>query len=128
MRVLLDTHVLIWYFQTDPKMSSTALALLQTPSTIAFVSPASHWELAIKLGTGKLSLNEPFDDFLQRAIFDNGFSILPIETTHSSALLSLRHHHRDPFDRMLIAQGIAEGMPIVSADAVFDLYPVQRLW
>jgi PIN domain nuclease of toxin-antitoxin system len=86
--------------------------------------------LAIKVSTTKLNLREPFPDFVQHAVFDNGFVILPIEPRHTAVLASLPYpqKHRDPFDRLILAQAIAEGVPVVSSDADFDQYPVRRLW
>jgi len=126
--VLLDAHVLIWHYETNPKMSAAALALIADPANVKLVSPASFWEIAIKLGTGKYLFAESFADFLQHAITDNGFPILPIQPRHCEPLTSLPQHHKDPFDRMLIAQAMVEGMPILSADAAIDAYPVTRLW
>ena len=95
---------------------------------MVFVSPASHWETAIKVSTTKLIMREPFQDFIQHAIFGNGFIILPIEPLHTAALIGLPRHHKDPFDRLLIAQAIVENIPIVSADSAFDAYPIRRIW
>jgi PIN domain nuclease of toxin-antitoxin system len=128
VRLLLDTHTLIWYYQTDPKMSATARTLIEDPANGVLVSPASYWEVAIKLSTQRPLLQVPFAAFVQEAIFDNGFTILPIEPRHCDRLIGLPPHHKDPFDRMLIAQALAEGIPLVSADAALDPYGVQRLW
>ena len=128
MRLLLDTHVLLWYYLDDPQLKPTARSMIEDPINRIFASPANHWEVAIKLKTGKIKLGVPFRVFIQEAIHDNGFSIIPIEPTHTEILTTLPLHHRDPFDRMLVAQTISEGMSILSADAILDLYPVQRLW
>jgi PIN domain nuclease of toxin-antitoxin system len=128
VRLLLDTHVLIWYFETDPKMSRRALTLIADPANEKVVSPATYWEIAIKLGTGKYLFAESFPDFVQHAILDNGFTILPVLPRHCEPLTSLPRHHNDPFDRLLISQAIVEAVPIVSADAVFDAYAVARMW
>lgn len=131
MNLLIDTHTLLWVYWGDPKLSATAALLVTDPANTVFVSPASHWELAIKVSTTKLNLRESFPDFVQHAIFDNGFVILPVEPRHTTVLATLSYpssRHKDPFDRLLIAQAIAEGIPIVSADSDFDAYPVRRLW
>ena len=128
MRFLLDTHTLIWYYQTSPKLSTTARALIDDPLNQIEISPASYWEVAIKFSTQKSLLHVPFSAFVQGAIYDNGFAILSIEPRHCERLISLPFHHKDPFDRLLIAQALAEGIPIVSADATFDAYGVTRLW
>lgn len=128
MRLLLDTHAVIWAYTNDPKLSTTAANLILDPAHDKLVSPASYWEMAIKLGTRKLILAEPFPDFIQHAVFDNGFAVLPIEPRHCLPLVSLPRHHNDPFDRLMIAQAMVENMPIVSIDPAFDPHPVQRLW
>ena len=92
------------------------------------VSPAGYWEIAIKISIGKYSLPQPYEDFLDRAINDNGFTILPIEPRHTAELVTLPYHHRDPFDRLIIAQAIVDEISVVSNDAQFDSYPVSRFW
>src|SRR5271154_7082197 len=114
MRVLLDTHTLIWFALNDPKLSATAMAHLMDPARQKLVSPASYWEIAIKIGTGKFALARPYEDFMRHAIDLNGFTVLPIEYRHTALLTTLPHHHRDPFDRLLIAQMVVEGIPILS--------------
>lgn len=128
MRLLLDTHTLLWFYLDDPQLSDPAQAAIVDPNNIKLVSPASYWEIAIKLSIQKYTLRVSYEAFLQESIFDNGFVILPIESRHTAALISLPFHHKDPFDRMLIAQAIVEGIPIVSADSKFDQYPITRLW
>ncbi len=98
------------------------------PTNRVLVSPASYWEIAIKIKTSKLVLREPFLDFAQHAIHDNGFSILPIEPAHCDRLTTLPFHHRDPFDRLLIAQALTENWPLLSIDPALDAYGIQRLW
>lgn len=105
-----------------------AARLIVDPMNRVQVRPASHWEIAIKMKTGKLILNEPFLDFVQHAISDNGFTVLPIEPRHTALVARLPFHHKDPFDRLMISQALAEGIPIISADAVIDAYGVPRLW
>ncbi len=128
MRLLLDTHTLIWYYQTDPKLSTFVRTLLEDPANDVLVSPASYWEVAIKISTQKPVLQVPFAVFIQEAIFDNNFKILPIEPKHTAIVATLPFHHKDPFDRLLIAQALAEAIPLVSTDAAIDPYGVQRLW
>ena len=128
MRLLLDTHTLIWYYQTDPKLSALVRTLLEDPWNDVLVSPASYWEVAIKISTQKPVLQVPFDVFIREAIFDNNFKILPIEPKHTVIVATLPFHHKDPFDRLLIAQALAEGIPLISTDSAIDAYGVQRLW
>ena len=128
MKILLDTHTFLWFVLGDAQLSSTARSLIEDVATTKLVSPAVYWELAIKISIGKYKLNEPFESFLDRGIIQNGFQILPIEPRHAAELTTLPFHHRNPFERLIIAQAIIEQIPVVSADKAFDDYPVKRLW
>jgi PIN domain nuclease of toxin-antitoxin system len=128
MRFLVDTHAFLWFVTDDPRLSATALALMQPPENELLLSPASHWEIAIKVSTGKLTLAEPFRVLIPREIILNGFQILGIDIEHSAVVATLPYHHRDPFDRMLISQAQVEGIPIISVDPQFDAYGITRLW
>ena len=128
MRLLLDTHTLLWFALTDPQLSGTATSLIIDPDNEKLVSPASYWEIAIKIGIKKYALSKPYEIFMDEAIDKNGFGYLHIEPKHTAALTTLPFHHKDPFDRLLIAQAIIEGIPIISGDTVLDSYPVKRLW
>jgi len=128
MNLLLDTHTLLWFVLGDAQLSAAARQLIEDATNPKFVSPATYWEIAIKISIGKYALNETYETFIDRAIRQNGFFILPIEPRHTALLINMPFHHRDPFDRLIIAQAIVEGIAIVSADPVFDDYSVQRLW
>ena len=128
MNLLLDTHTFLWFVWDDPKLSAIAKQLIIDPKNHKLVSIASCWEVAIKVSAGKLQLGEAASTFLPREIAKNSFDLLPISLNHATAVESLPMHHRDPFDRLLIAQAILEKLPIVSDDPVFDLYQVARLW
>jgi PIN domain nuclease of toxin-antitoxin system len=128
MRLLLDTHAFLWFVLNDPQLSAAARVEIADPANEVEVSPASYWELAIKIRLGKYSLSEPLDVFMERELAINQFRVLPIEPRHVAPLTSLPFHHRDPFDRLIIAQALTEQILVVSADAVFDLYQVARLW
>jgi PIN domain nuclease of toxin-antitoxin system len=128
VRVLLDTHSFLWFLLDDPQLSSTARLLLEDPNTEVEVSPASYWEIAIKIGKKKYALPEPYEVFMEREIADNEFRILPIEVRHTALLTTLADHHKDPFDRLLIVQALVERIPIVSIDVAFDSYGVTRIW
>ena len=128
MRLLLDTHTFLWFVLNDTQLSGPANALITDPTNDVFVSPATYWEIAIKVGKKKLDLLASYDDFMSRGIQGNDFDILPIETRHTSLLTSMPMHHNDPFDRLLIAQSLVEQMPIVSVDTAFDSYGAVRLW
>ena len=116
MRVLLDTHALLWFLLDDPQLSLAARLLIENPATEVEVSPASYWEIAIKIAKGKYALPEPYEVFMVRELAHNEFRILPVEIRHTALLTTLASHHRDPFDRLLIAQSLVEGIPIVSVD------------
>ena len=128
MRVLLDTHTFLWFLLEDPQLSTTASDVIIDSTNDVEVSPATYWEIAIKIRLGKYALPEPYDIFIEREITTNDFHILPIEPKHTAVLTTLPLHHRDPFDRLLIAQALVEAMPILSVDTAFDAYPVTRLW
>lgn len=128
MRLLLDTHTFLWFLLDDPHLSTTAKELIVDPNNDIEVSPATYWEIAIKISLGKYELPEAYEVFIEREIVTNDFHILPIEPRHTAALTILPFHHRDPFDRLLIAQAMVEHIPLLSIDAAFDGYPVARLW
>ena len=130
MNFILDSHSLIWYALDDPQLSTTARALIQDPAHKIMISPPSYWEIAIKVSIGKLDLHQSYEDFLARCLGPSGFLVLPIEAAHTILLAALPFPtgHKDPFDRLLIAQAIIEDIPLISVDAVFDAYPVRRIW
>jgi PIN domain nuclease of toxin-antitoxin system len=128
MKLLLDSQAVIWYVDQDQLLTATAHAAITDPINDLLLSAASIWEIAIKAGIGKLPLNLPYRDWMHRAITDLDLAILPVTVEYAAAQSALPWHHRDPFDRMLIAQALTEGFPIVSADAQFDAYGVTRLW
>lgn len=128
MNLLLDTHAFLWFLSGDSSLSSAAKTLIEDPTTNAFVSIASCWEIAIKTGVGKLNLGEPATTFLPRELARNRFDLLGVELRHATFVETLPHHHRDPFDRMLVSQSLIEAIPIISGDAALDPYGVQRLW
>jgi PIN domain nuclease of toxin-antitoxin system len=126
--LLHDTHAFLWFCQDDPLLSATAKALIEDPGNRKLLSVASCWEIAIKAGLEKLKLGEPSATYIPAALSRTGFELLPISVAHATGVESLLPHHRDPFDRLLIAQTTAEGLPIVSADSQLDAYGVKRLW
>ena len=128
MRLLLDTHVVIWAVYDPMNLSVIATISLQAPSNDLVISAATIWEAAIKVGLGKLSLSQPYRNWMSRALGDLGAAILPITVDHADVLVGLPQHHRDPFDRLIIAQSLVEGIAIVSADGQFDAYGVNRAW
>jgi PIN domain nuclease of toxin-antitoxin system len=128
MRLLLDTHTFLWFILDEPQLSSTARALIADPRNQIDVSPATYWEIAIKIRLDKYKLPEPFQEFMERQIALNRFNILHVEPRHAAPLTTLPFHHKDPFDRLLVAQAMVEQIPLVSNDTVLDAYPIRRLW
>ena len=128
MRLLLDTHALMWFLLDAQRLSSQARTLMVDLSNELWVSPASLWELAIKISLGKYALEKDFRTFFDEQLEDNRLEILPITVRHAAAVATLPFHHRDPFDRLIIAQAVVEQVPVLSADATFDSYPIARIW
>jgi len=124
----LDTHVFLWFILDDPRLSLQADSLISDSDNEVAISPASYWEIAIKISVGKYSLPEPYGTFMEREIALNNFIILPIEPKHTAVLTTLSFYHKDPFDRLLVAQALVEDFPVVSADAVLDQYGIKRIW
>jgi len=128
MKLLLDTHTFLWFIIGSPNLSAAARSLIEDAANEKFVSVASLWEIAIKLSIGKLSSSASFDVVIPQQLSLNGFEVLNIEIEHTAVVATLPFHHRDPFDRLLIAQAAVEKMSVVSIDTVFDAYAVTRLW
>ena len=128
MRLLLDTHTFLWFINDDSKLSHRARSLLTSETNILFVSTASLWEMAIKISLGKLTVEGVFEDFVTKQLSLNGMEILPINLPDLDVITTMPFHHRDPFDRLLIAQAMVEEIPVVSADEAFDMYGIERWW
>lgn len=128
MRLLLDTHAFLWFITDDPQLSAAARTLIADPANEVLVSPASYWEIAIKVRLGKYPLSVPYLTFITQGIDRNDFKVLPIEPRHTDLLTTMPLHHRDPFDRLLVAQALVEAIPLVSNDPALDAYGVNRLW
>ncbi len=127
MTLLIDTHTFIWFSENNPQLSLGSRKAIESPDNIRYVSMATFWELAIKLSIGKLKLAQPLSTIITE-IQNNGFYLLPILPTHILQVESLPFFHRDPFDRILIAQSLSEGFTLVSNETLFDQYSVKRLW
>ena len=128
MRVLIDTHIFIWYLQNSERLPGSITTLINNARNDILLSIASIWEMAIKQSTGKLNLGVPYTNFIEEQMGFNNIELLPIRLEHLEAVTNLPFHHRDPFDPMLISQAIVEDIVIVSVDNVFSLYPVKRMW
>jgi len=128
MKLLLDTHAFLWFMSGDTTLSKTARSAIEDENNDVFVSPASLWEIAIKTSANKLTLKEPFEVLIPKELAENEIELLGISVAHLSLVSSMPFHHRDPFDRLIIAQSKVEQMTLVSVDTVFDAYEVTRLW
>lgn len=128
MRLLLDTHTFLWWVTDSPNLSTAAREAIQDPQAECLVSMASCWEMAIKQSLGKLKLEPPLEQFVPTHMATNGFLQMDIEFRHVARVAELPFHHRDPFDRLLVAQTIVEDVTLVSGDPAFDDYGVKRLW
>jgi PIN domain nuclease of toxin-antitoxin system len=128
MRVLVDAHAVLWAVDDPPRLSTAATGILQNSTNELWISAGTVWEIAIKVGLAKLKLSSPFLPWMVQAFHDLTLHMLPISLAHTDKLTQLPHHHRDPFDRLIIAQALVEQIPIVSGDPVFDQYGIQRVW
>ena len=128
MNYLLDTHTFLWFINDDASLSSTAKALIEDPENTIYLSVASVWEMAIKVSLGKLEMPSPFTDFIEEQLSKNTIVLLGIKTTHTGIVATLPFHHRDPFDRLIIAQSKVEDIPVIGKDVIFDNYGIKRLW
>jgi PIN domain nuclease of toxin-antitoxin system len=128
MRLLLDTHALLWWVDDDPQLSTQARNLIGDAENDCYVSLVSAWEMAIKCATGQLKLAVSVQRYYQEHLPANDFQLLPIDLGHATLVETLPLHHRDPFDRLLIAQAWQEGLTLVSSDTAFDAYGITRVW
>jgi PIN domain nuclease of toxin-antitoxin system len=128
MNLLLDTHAFLWIVGPADRLSETARTAIQDPANTLYLSAAGVWEMQIKWQLGKLLLPAPLAAIVEEQQRINGIQILPIELSHIYALDALPQHHKDPFDRLIIAQAGAEGFAIVTADPAFAAYSVLLLW
>ena len=126
--ILLDTHAFIWWIEDSPRLSANARMLLENLDNECYLSLASCWELAIKSSIGKIKLTLPIRDFIPQHMAVNDFKQLNISFRHIARIESLEFHHRDPFDQLIAAQALEEKMILLSADATFDYYDVERIW
>jgi PIN domain nuclease of toxin-antitoxin system len=128
MNVLLDTHAWLWFALGDPQLSTAVRDCILEPVNVKFVSPASYWEISIKISLGKYALNVPYRDFIRQSIVGNGFRFLHISPRHTERVSAMPFHHRDPFDRLLIAQALVENMPLVSGEGSLAVYGAPLIW
>ena len=128
MKFIADTHAFIWFVTDSPQLSARAKDLFESPDSERLLSLASIWEIAIKTNLGKLSFDKPLEQFLPEQMALNYISLLDISMPHALRIATLQLFHRDPFDRMIIAQSLTENLPVLSNDQAFDAYGVKRIW
>ncbi len=127
MKALLDTHTFLWAIADDGRLSRRAQQIYTDPNDL-WLSVASIWEMLIKMRAGKLPLPEPTGPYIVKELAQNKIGVLPIKLDHVLRIESLPAHHRDPFDRILIAQSLEENLPLITADPVFERYSAKLIW
>jgi PIN domain nuclease of toxin-antitoxin system len=127
MRLLLDTQTFLWFVSGDARLTRRARRAMESEDAEMILSAASVWEIAIKVGLGRLTLPASVEEYIAEKV-EGGFHVLSIDWTHAAAVERLPKHHRDPFDRLLITQALAENLPVVTNDAVFNSYGVAIVW
>ena len=128
MRALLDTHVFLWWISDDPRLSTHAREIITDGENTLFLSAASGWEIAIKAKLGRLKLPEPLETFVPEQMALNAIESLSVQMSHALHVHTLPLHHRDPFDRLLIAQAQLDNLPILTADPQIALYAIRTVW
>lgn len=128
MNLLLDSHTFVWWREEPHKLSKTAFVEISNSANALFLSAASVWELQIKIQNGRFSFSDTLEHVIDDERKTNRLQILPVHLAHALFLENLPLHHKDPFDRLLIAQSIVENMVLVSSDSKFSAYPVNLLW
>lgn len=127
-RVLLDTHALLWWLADAPNLSDDAKTLIGDPEIDVLVSTGSIWEVAIKARLGRLEMPDDLEGFFSRQLPLNGFTVLPVHLAHGARVRHLEDHHRDPFDRLLVAQAQCEAVPLISKDRWLSAYAIEVIW
>ena len=125
MRALLDTNSFLWFIAGSDRLSVNARNVIADLNNDLFLSLASLWEIAIKVSIGKLELLPSFEELIPAQLEENDIKLLPLDLNHLSELIRLPFHHRDPFDRLIIVQGMTEGLPLINKDASFKMYPIE---
>jgi PIN domain nuclease of toxin-antitoxin system len=128
MKVLLDTHTFLWWITDSPRLSARAREVIRDSDNELFFSAASGWEIAIKAQLGRLQLPDDLEHFIVDQLSLNTILVLPIQLRHALHVYTLPQHHRDPFDRMLIAQSQVENLPILTTDSQIVQYDVETIW
>ena len=124
MKLLLDTHIFLWFVNDNPKLNDRLKDLIEDTNNVIYLSVASLWEMSIKFNLGKLILDPNYEEFVDEEVTTSTLELLDIKLEHLKINATLPFHHRDPFDRLIAAQSIAEDIPIISVDSVFNSYSV----
>jgi PIN domain nuclease of toxin-antitoxin system len=128
MKLLLDTHTFLWFIGGNFNLSNTARKAIENTTNQRFISIVTLWEISIKVSIGKLKLGLAFTKLVEQEVYGNAIEILEISSEHLDELVKLPFHHKDPFDRLIIAQSLVEDATLISKDAVFQSYPIKLLW
>lgn len=128
MKYLIDTHTFLWAVSATNKLSQLSRSLIEDIDNEICLSTASLWEIAIKISIGKLRITHSYETFISQQLALNEFFVVPASLKHYEAVASLPMHHKDPFDRLIVAQAMVEQMPVISIDDKFDRYRIQRIW
>jgi len=128
MKYLLDTHAVLWFWWDDPRLGARARSVIMDPANQKLVSLATPWEVAIKTSLKKIDIGGPYEGFFSQQMTRSCFEWMAFREEHFCRLSDLPFHHRDPFDRMLVAQALVENVSIISSDAHFEAYGVSRVW
>lgn len=128
MKLLLDTHTFLWFIEGNLNLSNTARNLIEDEGNERFLSIASLWEMAMKVSMNKLTLRPTFTELVTQQVYGNAIEVLEIRSEHLNILAKMPFHHKDPFDRLIISQSIAERMAVISKDSEFEKYPVTLFW
>lgn len=128
MKLLLDTHTFLWFIEGNPNLSDAARNLIEEQENQRFLSVGSLWEMSIKASINKLELGITFTELVKRQVYGNAIELLEIQPEHLDELAKLPFYHKDPFDRLIIAQSLAEDIPVITRDSAFESYPITVLW
>ena len=128
MQALLDTNSFLWFISGSNRLSVNALKFITDSNNRLVFSSAGLWEIAIKVSIGKLDLLRPYNKLIPQQLEENDINVMPIELSHLAKVIELPFYHRDPFDRLIIAQALTEDLPIVSSDTIFSQYAVRLIW
>ena len=123
MKYLIDTHIFIWWACNPEKLPDNIISIISNKKNTVYLSAASSWEVQIKINLGKITFTDEWENIVMREIEKNSFTVLPVQLSHTFALKKLPHLHRDPFDRILIAQALAEDLTVLTGDSLISSYP-----